>query len=168
MRAAVLLLAVLTAVRAPAYAEPLVLEGRIEAAGRAVLSIRVDGVVAGVLFEGGDRVVAGQPPIRLDPTDAPDAAILACRAPHAERLAAPEATGAATVAELLQRVRVRLRLPGGRAYPGAATPHAASAEIDPESGAVTVWARFANPDALLRPGMAVTVLSSIGAPEEDR
>jgi membrane fusion protein (multidrug efflux system) len=58
-----------------------------------------------------------------------------------------------------------LRLPGNRIYPGEARPHAASPEVDAETGTVTVWAQFPNPDALLRPGMAVIVLSEIGQAE---
>jgi membrane fusion protein (multidrug efflux system) len=35
--------------------------------------------------------------------------------------------------------------------------------VDPATGAVTVWARFPNPDAILRPGMAVEVVSQPAA-----
>jgi membrane fusion protein (multidrug efflux system) len=254
---------------AAAKAETLVFEGWVEAAERAVLSTRIDGVVAGILFEGGERVEAGQPLIRLDPADtelalaaaearlaearavltgaerraarqeqlaergvaadaqvgpartaraaaeagvalaraerdrasldfartviraqiagyvsrpaisvgafleaeagpplaeivALDPVVVAYRAPYDDRLASLEATGAETVAELLAEVRLTLRLPGGRAYGDVATPHGASADVDPETGSVTVWARFANPDAILRPGMTVEVISKIG------
>ncbi|KZY34113.1 efflux transporter periplasmic adaptor subunit [Roseovarius sp. HI0049] len=262
------LLALLLALAQPGIAEPLVFEGRIEASERAVLSSRLNGVVAEILFEGGERVTAGQPLIRLDPTDATialeiaearlaaaqarfdgasrraarqeemhergiaadstlgpartdsamagaelalakaeqrravldvertvirapisglvsppsvsvgafleaeaapplativafDPAVVAYRAPYDARLNSLEATGARTVADLLDGIRVQLRLPGDRVYPGEATPHATSAEVDAETGTVTVWARFPNPDALLRPGMGVTVLSDI-------
>lgn len=255
---------------APVGAEPLVFEGRVEATERAVLSTRLDGVVTEILFEGGERVLPGQPLIRLDPADAElalaaaearlaearavlsgaetraarqerlsergvaadaqvgpartaraaaeaavalaeaerdraaldlartairapiagyisrptvsvgafleaeagpplaeivalDPVMVAYRAPYADRLAALAETGAGTVAELLAGVRVSLRLPGGETYGTIATPHAASADIDPESGTVTVWVRFPNPDAILRPGMAVDVLSEVGA-----
>jgi membrane fusion protein (multidrug efflux system) len=260
---------------APVLAEPLVFRGEVEAAERAVLSTRIDGVVAEILFEGGERVVADQPLIRLDPADAElalaaaearlaearavlagaerraarqeqlaergvaadaqvgpartaraaaeatvalaeaerdraaldlrravirapiagyvsrpavsvgafleaeagpplaeiialDPVVVAYRAPYADRLAALEATGAETVSELLAGVRLTLRLPGDRLYGVASTPHAASAEIDAETGAVTVWARFPNPDALLRPGMFVEVLSEIDAEAENQ
>ncbi|MGK7753613.1 MULTISPECIES: efflux RND transporter periplasmic adaptor subunit [unclassified Roseovarius] len=266
------LLAFLLVVAQPGLAEPLVFEGRIEASERAVLSSRLNGVVAEILFEGGERVSAGQPLIRLDPTDATialeiaearlaaaqarfdgasrraarqeemhergiaadstlgparteramaeaevalaeaerrragldlertvirapisglvsppsvsvgafleaeaapplativafDPAVVAYRAPYDERLESLEVAGSGTVAELLARIRVQLRLPGDRIYVGEATPHAASAEVDAETGTVTVWARFANPDALLRPGMRVTVLSHIQGAE---
>ena len=64
------LVALLLALAQPGYADPLVFEGRIEASERAVLSSRLNGVVAEILFNGGERVSAGQPLIRLDPTDA--------------------------------------------------------------------------------------------------
>ena len=97
-----------------------------------------------------------------------DPAVAAYRAPYAERLDSLEATGSRTVVELLERIRVRLRLPGDRVYPGEATPHAASAEVDAETGTVTVWAKFPNPDALLRSGMIVTVLSDIHGAEAEQ
>lgn len=53
-----------------AKADPLIFEGEVLASRQAVLSTRLDGVVAEVLFEGGERVAAGQPLIRLDPVDA--------------------------------------------------------------------------------------------------
>lgn len=265
---ALLLVAVLVA-SAPASAEPLVFEGRVEASRAAVLSTRIDGVVAEVLFTGGERVTEGQPLIRLDPVDAElalaiaearvaraeaeregatreaarqeallsrgiaadavvapartlkasaeatlrlaiaereqaalalsrtvirapidgyvsapavvvgqfieaeagpplgtvvtlDPVTVAYRAPYADRLESLAATGAPSIEALLSRIRVRLRLPGGEVYPTTATPHGASPVVEADSGTVTVWARFDNADGLLRPGMAVTVLSEIG------
>lgn len=258
-----------------AFAEPLMFEGRIEASERGVLASRMDGVVTEILFEGGDRVIAGQPLIFLDPTDAEialriadarmaeaeaildeatqntdrqealhdrgiasdatlgpartdkavaeaevalasaeqrraaldlqrttilapisglispptvavgafveakagpplaiivkiDPAIVAYRASYSERLASLDATGAKTVEDLLKQITVRLQLPTDINFSGAAVPYGASAEVDAETGTVTVWARFPNPDAILRPGMAVTVLSEMGALEGEK
>ena len=255
------------AIAGVAHADPMVLQGRIEASERAVLSSRLNGVVVEILFDGGDAVAAGQPLIRLDPTDAEialeiaqarvanaryllkgatirksrqealhdrgiaadsalgparteaaraeaalalaeaearlaalnldrsvirapisglisppavalgafleakaapplativtiDPAVVAYRVSYSERAATLETGIARSVEELLAGVRLRLRLPGDRDYPAEAIPHAASAEVDERTGGFTVWARFPNPDALLRPGMAVTVLSS--------
>ncbi|MEM6488185.1 MAG: efflux RND transporter periplasmic adaptor subunit [Pseudomonadota bacterium] len=246
----------------------LVFEGRVQASRSAVVSTRLDGVVAEVLFRGGERVRAGQPLIRLDPADAelalavadarvaqaeaelagavreatrqealfargisPDAVVgpartartaaeatlalaraereqaavdlartvipapidgfvsapavvvgqfleaeagpplatvvaldpvtVAYRAPYADRLRVLAATGARTVDQLLAGIRLRLVLPGERAYPATAVPSKASPTVDPSTGTVTVWASFPNPDGLLRPGMAVTVLSDV-------
>ena len=93
--------------------------------------------------------------IALDPVT------IAYQAPYADRLRSLEESGAATVGELLSRIRVQLVLPGNRAFPGSVVPRAASPDIEPETGSVTVWATFPNPDALLRPGMTVTVHSTI-------
>lgn len=249
-------------------ADTLVFEGRVEAVGQAVLATRINGVVAEILFNGGDEVTEGQPLIRLDPVDAelalavaeaelsraeaelegatreanrqeqlaargisPDAVVgpartaraaaeaavalaqaerdraaldlrravirapitglisppdvvvgqfleaeagpplativaldrvlVAYDTPYAERLATLDRTGAATVDDLLALIRVELVLPGGAGYPGEATPHTASPTVDPATGTVRVWVRFDNPDRLLRPGMAVTVHSTI-------
>lgn len=90
-----------------------------------------------------------------------DPAVVAYRAPYADRLAALEASGAGTVEGLLARIRLTVQLPDGRMLDGTATPRGASPVVDPETGAFTVWAAFDNPDALLRPGMKVSVRSVI-------
>ncbi len=51
---------------APAFAEPLSFEGRVEAYRKAELSSRLDGAVAEILFSGGEYVTAGTPMILLD------------------------------------------------------------------------------------------------------
>lgn len=53
--------------------------------------------------------------------------------------------------------RVRLTLENGRAYPLAGTFEFGEAGVDTSTGTVTLRARFANPDALLLPGMFVRV-----------
>lgn len=267
-RAALVALAAVLTVSADA--QTLVLDGKVEPSERAVLSSRLNGVVAETLFRGGEHVVAGQPLIRLDAADAQlavavaDAEVAAARAqldgatrnarrqeelfergisadavvgpartalaaaeaglalaqarheialldlertvirapiegfvsrtdvavgafleaeagpplasiaaldpvivayatPYADRLTVLEESGAASVEELFERISLSLLLPRDGLYPHKAVPLAASAEVDEASGAVTVWARFPNPDALIRPGMRVTVLSNIAA-----
>lgn len=254
----------------PASTETLPFVGRIEAAERAMLSSRRNGVVEAILFEGGERVERGPPLIRLDPADAEltlaaaeaglagarvrsegadrraarhealaqrgvaaeaqvgptrteraaaragvalaqagpdraaldldrvvirapisgcasrpmvaagmflearsgpppaeivalDAAVVARAAPRADRLAALEAAGADAVEELRAGLRVTLRLPGGRLCWAEAAPHAASAGVGPATGAVKVRVRCPDPDAIPRPGMAVEVVSRVGA-----
>lgn len=266
MRALVILAALLAA--GPARAEPLTFEGRVEAFARAEVSSQLDGVVAEVLFRGGERVEVGQVLIRMDPHDADlgvaeaeaalaraeadliqareeaerqvalgargiaptarvqaarralsaaeadhtiaqvalrrarldkarvtieagitgivsrpriavgtfieaesgaplaeivrmDPALIAYQVPYAARLAALAASGASNLEALFQRVRLTVLMPDGSAYGHTARPDFASASVDPETGALTVWAWVANPDALLRPGLAVTVVSDI-------
>ena len=50
--------------------EAMRFEGRVEASSEAALSSRLNGVVAEILFRGGETVRAGAPLIRLDPVDA--------------------------------------------------------------------------------------------------
>ena len=257
-----------------ASAESLVFQGRVEAAERAELSSRLDGVVAEILFSGGEAVTAGQTMIRLDPSDAQldlavaearlskaraelagaereatrqeelfkrgiasdavvgpartaraaarasvalaeaeraraeldvsrtlirapitgvagqpmtavgafleaesgaplgeiialDPVILAYRVPYATRLATLAASGAPTLDALFERISLSVELPGSVTYPYRASPDNASASVDPPDGTVTVRAPIANPGALLRPGMEITVRVTIASPESD-
>lgn len=52
-----------------ASAETFTFEGQIEAYQRAELSSQLDGIIADVLFTGGEQVAAGTPLIVLDPSD---------------------------------------------------------------------------------------------------
>jgi len=68
---------------------------------------------------------------------------------------------------------VRLTLEDGSAYPYAGRVEFAEAIVDPSTGAVTLRARFPNPDGLLLPGMfvraklsQVTVHNAILAPQQ--
>ncbi|MEM6974118.1 MAG: efflux RND transporter periplasmic adaptor subunit [Pseudomonadota bacterium] len=269
-----LILAVMIATPPGVRAEPLVLDGRVEPSRAAVVSTRLDGVVAEVLFEEGEAVEAGQPLILLDPVDAElalavaeaelaraeaemtgatrnaarqealfergvaadavvgpartrkaaaeaglqlaraerdraaldlkraviraplsgvisapavvigqfleaeagpplatiavlDPVVVAYPIPYADRLRSLADSGAATVEALLARVTLSLILPGDRRFGATATPDRASPIVDAANGTVTVRATFENPDRLLRPGMAVTVLSEIGPAGRD-
>ncbi len=266
-------IAILCWLVAPAMAEPLTFEGRVEAYKRAELSSRLNGVVAEILFSGGERVTAGTPMIRLDAEDlelsiaaaeaevsrteaahflarreaervrtlgtrgvvtevradqtesslkqtaaeleaarvalkraqldlrhatirAPidgfagrplkalgayveaeagpplgeiiqiDPALIAYRVPYAVRLETLEKTGVETIEALFRNISLTVLLPGGQAYPQQGKPDFASASIDPSDGSLTVWTSVPNPNAILRPGMAVTVLSDIAVPKD--
>ena len=65
--------------------------------------------------------------------------------------------GLAQGGALPAKANVRLTLENGRAYPIAGTLEFGEAAVDPTTGTVTLRARFANPDALLLPGMFVRV-----------
>ena len=88
-------------------------------------------------------------------------AVVAYGAPYADRLRAIAAANETTIPDLLSRLRVRIELPNGEPYGGTAVPVGASAGVDPQTGTITVWARFPNPEGLLRPGMTVTVHSEL-------
>ncbi len=87
--------------------------------------------------------------------------LIAYQVPYAVRLASMEQSGAATLDELFGRITLQLVLPDGEVYPHGSAPDFASATVDPDTGALTIWAPFDNPDAILRPGMRLTVLSTI-------
>lgn len=90
-----------------------------------------------------------------------DPAIVAYRVPYATRLAAMAASGAPSLEALFQRIEITIELPNGIFYPHASRPERAAATVDPDDGALTVRAPIANPDAVLRPGMALTVHSRL-------
>lgn len=93
--------------------------------------------------------------VQLDP------ALVAYEVPYGVRLDALERSGVASLKELFATVILRLVLPGGRGYPETGRPRFASADVDPDTGALTTWAEIANPDGVLRPGMRVRVLPHV-------
>lgn len=88
-----------------------------------------------------------------------DPVTVAYAVPYERRLAVMAETGATSVDALFERIALTLVLPSGD-YGHESRPHSASAEIDAE-GALTVRADFANPDHVLRPGLAVTIHARI-------
>lgn len=153
--------------RAAAEAEARLAEAERDRAAldleRTIIRAPISGLVSS------PQVVVGQfleaearPPlamvVSLDPV------LVGYDAPYADRLATLKRSGAADVDALLARIRLSLRLPGDALYAHEAIPHTASPTVDPNTGAVRVWARFDNPDRLLRPGMAVTVFSDLEEP----
>lgn len=90
-----------------------------------------------------------------------DPVLVAYDVPYAARLATLRRAGVTAVAELHDRIAISIELPGGTMYDQTTRPGFASAGVDPTTGVVTVWAEIDNPDTLLRPGMAVTVLSTV-------
>ncbi|XWN33590.1 MAG: efflux RND transporter periplasmic adaptor subunit [Devosia sp.] len=127
---------------------------------RAVIRAPISGVISrpGVSVGAFVEAEAGPPLARIV---ALDPVLVAYQVPYEARLETLRRAGAQTVAELHERVSLIIQLPGGAAYNEPTRPSFASAEVDPATGAVTVWAEIANPDTLLRPGMAVTVLSKV-------
>lgn len=97
--------------------------------------------------------------IALDPV------VVSYRVPYATRLATLNLDDEGSLEALLARIRITVTLPDGTIYPLVAVPDHTAAEVDPEDGTVTVRAPLANPDFVLRPGMAVTVKSTF-APME--
>ena len=86
---------------------------------------------------------------------------VAYQVPYAVRLDTMAQTGAETLEQMFARLEVTAVIGDGRVYGHRGYPHLASTDVDPDTGALTVWAVFANPDGLLRPGMAVRVMSRV-------
>lgn len=106
--------------------EALTFEGRVEAAHRAELSSRLDGVVTEILFTGGEKVAAGQPMIRLDRVDQE----LALAVAEANLAAArAELEGAAREADRQERLAVRGISPDAMVGPARTAKAAAQAAV---------------------------------------
>jgi RND family efflux transporter MFP subunit len=102
--------------------------------------------------EGGNRLATI---VQLNPV------FIAYQVPYAVRLQSIERSGAASLEALFERISLQLMLTDGQTYTHGAKPDFASAVVDPQTDTINIWARVANPDGLLRPGMRVRVLSSI-------
>lgn len=94
-----------------------------------------------------------------------DEVIVAYGVPYDVRLQTLEETGAETIEALFEAITLSIVLPGGRLYGETAKPMAADPVVDPETGALTIYAVVANPKRLLRPGMRVEVLVTIDRAE---
>lgn len=132
---------------------------------RTVIPAPISGFVSRPMTSVGTFVEAEAGPplgviVQLDP------ALVAYRVPYAVRLQTLEKSGAKTLEELFQHITLRLVLPNGQAYPLTSQPHFTDTTIDPETGDLTLWAHFDNPNSILRPGMRLTVLSDIPVQED--
>lgn len=132
---------------------------------RAVIKAPIGGLISRPLIALGAFVEAEAGPplatiVDLDPV------LVAYNVPYATRLETLAKLGTQSIDALLAALDLTLILPDGTPYPEAPTPEFASATVDPETGALTIWASVANSDAVLRPGMAVRVESRFTAASE--
>ena len=81
-----------------------------------------------------------------------------------ELLSIQQQTGK-TSAELAATVALHLRLSNGATYKEAGKIEFLNNQVDPSTGTLTVWGRFANPDSTLTPGAFVTVEVAPAQPE---
>ena len=127
---------------------------------RTIITAPISGFVSRPMASVGTFVEAEAGPplaviVQLDP------ALVTYRVPYAVRLETMEKSGAKTLDELFQHITLELVLPNGQAYPSTARPRFTDTTIDPETGDLTLWAHFDNPNWILRPGMRLKVLSTI-------
>lgn len=108
---------------------------------------------------------AGMPPlfeiIEMDPVR------VVYQVPYAERLAQMARFDLTRSEDLLARVEADLTLADGTVLAQGITPEATSVRVDPETGTLQIWAEVPNPDAVLRPGMRVTVRSIVAGQEQE-
>lgn len=90
-----------------------------------------------------------------------DTVLVAYAVPFEARQRFLAATGAEDTAAMFERLSLSLVLPGNVSYPHRGTPSFESVRIDPDTGALTVWGQFANPDGVLVAGLGVTVISTL-------
>lgn len=123
------------------------------------LTAPIAGVVGQALVSQGAFVEAeaGSPLVAIEQLDP---VLVGYAVPYAERLAALRAAKVATIEELLARVELRLKLPGGIDYPSPGRPFASNVRLDAD-GNLKVWAAFPNPDRVLLPGLPVDVESIV-------
>ena len=119
------------------------------------LTAPIAGVIGQALVSQGTFVEAeaGSPIAAIEQLDP---VLVGYAVPYAERLAALKAANVATIEELLARVELHLKLPGGIDYPLPGRPFASNVRLD-ANGNLKVWAAFPNPDRVLLPGLPVEV-----------
>ncbi|MEM6467715.1 MAG: efflux RND transporter periplasmic adaptor subunit [Pseudomonadota bacterium] len=81
--------------------------------------------------------------------------------PYAERLQQMARLSLIETGDLLRQVRIDLALADGTILAQDIAPQGTSVRVDPDEGTLLVWAEVPNPNARLRPGMRVSVRSTI-------
>ncbi|MEM7060977.1 MAG: efflux RND transporter periplasmic adaptor subunit [Pseudomonadota bacterium] len=127
---------------------------------RIVIRAPIDGIIGrpnvalGAFLEAEAGAPLGEI-VQIDPV------LIAYQVPYSARLATIRRTGAESLEELFEDISLTILLPDGQSYPHRAEPGFASPTVDTLNGTLTVWARVQNPDAVLRPGLSVTVISEV-------
>lgn len=116
-------------------------------------------VAPGAFVEAEGGTILGEI-VQIDPI------LVAYRVPYEDRQRALAKAETTAPREMFERIRLSLVLPSGGTYAHAGKPMFESAEIDRETGMLTTWAEFPNPDGILVPGLNVKVLSEIHAASE--
>lgn len=139
-------------------------EGALARAGLALQRTRVLSPIAGIV--GRPRVAPGAfveaeggtvlgEVVQIDPI------LVAYRVPYEDRQRSLEKSQTKTARELFANVTLTLILPAGTTYEHRGRPLFESAEIDRETGDLTTWAEFPNPDGVLVPGLKVKIVSEV-------
>lgn len=113
-------------------------------------------VAPGAFVEAEGGTVLGEV-VQVDPI------LVGYRVPYEDRQRSLDKAQARTPRALFENVRLTLILPSGTTYAHHGKPKFESAEIDRETGDLTTWAEFPNPDGILVPGLTVRIVSEIHA-----
>ncbi|WP_157770075.1 efflux RND transporter periplasmic adaptor subunit [Ruegeria marisrubri] len=122
----------------------------------------ISGVIGAPMVSVGEYVKKGRDPlaeiVQLDPIG------LSYEIPYVQRLDELNLEDMRFPESLLESVELQLRISEDWVYPLPARPTNVSAEVDAETGTLTVRARVDNPNELLRPGMRITVHPRLRSP----
>ncbi|HEX2840472.1 efflux RND transporter periplasmic adaptor subunit [Hyphomicrobium sp.] len=113
-------------------------------------------VAPGAFVEAEGGTVLGEI-VQIDPI------LVGYRVPYEDRQRSLDKAQTKTARALFDNVTLTLVLPNGSTYAHRGKPKFESAEIDRETGDLTTWAEFPNPDGVLVPGLNVKVISEIAA-----
>jgi len=123
---------------------------------QAVVRAPIDGVISAPNVALGSYVKTGSNPlasiVQLDPVR------LTYKIPYIDRVEELGITDMTLPLTLLERIELTIMVSDTWEHPYKTNPGQVSADVDPETGELTVWAEVQNPDAMLRPGLQVKVL----------
>jgi membrane fusion protein (multidrug efflux system) len=116
-------------------------------------------IAPGAFVEAEGGTVLGEV-VQVDPI------LVGYRVPYEDRQRSLEKAKAKTSRALFENISLKLILPSGATYAQSGRPIFESAEIDRETGDLTTWAEFPNPDGTLLPGLKVKIISDIHSTPE--
>ncbi|MEE3099879.1 MAG: HlyD family efflux transporter periplasmic adaptor subunit, partial [Pseudomonadota bacterium] len=127
---------------------------------RSVLRAPISGRIGRPQVDVGSFVEAAAGPplaeiVALDPVT------VAYSVPYDDRLATLREAGGSDLADVLARITLVVGAADGALVSAPVRPDMAEATVDPATGALTVRAALPNPQELFRPGMRVTVTSTL-------
>ncbi|MFC3615660.1 efflux RND transporter periplasmic adaptor subunit [Lutimaribacter marinistellae] len=117
----------------------------------------LSGIISASSVNVGTYIKKGRAPlahiVQLDPVR------IAYQVPYVQRIEELNLQHLKFPENLLSQTELSLKISDDWVYRLTTVPSQIDAEVDPETGLITIWADIGNPDAQLRPGMSVTVVS---------
>ena len=129
--------------------------------GNTLIRATISGVISRSEVDPGAYVKTGRAPlariVQMDPVR------LSYVIPYVERIEQLAIDDLRSPRELLDSIKLRIKISDTWMYPETTTPDNVSSNVDFSTGTLTIWAELANPSFHLRPGMRVKVLPVIDA-----